>query len=402
MQISNRLNMQDEFDFEVVNIYLKQARLAAYFAFALILYLVITFYQVVETKSIVIWALPISLIYAYGFYASLAYTKDLPSYQISFFINRQHFLDFLAGLAWGSALLLLLDAPHPTIYDSRLLAALGVVIAFAASIMSASLRGLTLFLAAISFLAALHLLSNFEYYQWWFFALIGIVIASLLFAKLNNKYILEDVENKLLNSGYIDELRTLNDKIETTNQDFIKRNVELQDMQKQLQLLAARDGLTGLYNRRHILERIEEKLPEISRHQLNFCLVMMDIDHFKNVNDEFGHGAGDEVLRTTAQILAQQLRQGDMVARYGGEEFLMLLPMTELSSATLLVERLRAGIEKQTYQFEGTTISVTASFGITQHAPQDSADKMIDRADKALYQAKLAGRNCVKVISKPE
>ena len=128
----------------------------------------------------------------------------------------------------------------------------------------------------------------------------------------------------------------------------------------------------------------------------------MDVDHFKSVNDEFGHVAGDDVLRTTGHILTRELRQGDIVARYGGEEFLMLLPMTELSSAEMLVERLRSTIEKQTYTFEGKRVSITASFGITQYAQQDTADRMIDRADKALYQAKLAGRNRVVSIAKPE
>jgi diguanylate cyclase (GGDEF)-like protein len=263
-------------------------------------------------------------------------------------------------------------------------------------------RGLVGFVASVSFLAAIHFLSNFDYFQWWFFALIGLVTSCLYFGWMSNKYILGLVENRLLNQTYIDELRTLNEKIETNNQDFIKRNVELQDMQKRLQMLASHDELTGLFNRRYVLERIEEKLPQIKRHQLNFCIMIMDVDHFKNVNDEYGHAAGDDVLRTTAEILTRELRQDDIVARYGGEEFLMLLPMTELSSAEMLVERLRSTIEKQTYLFEGVRISVTASFGITQYALNDTADKMIDRADKALYQAKLAGRNCVKVIAKPD
>jgi diguanylate cyclase (GGDEF)-like protein len=402
MQNSNQRDMQDAIDYEMVNTYLEQSRISVYSAFLLVTYLAVSFYHISATKNIILWVMGVYSVDAYIVYTSFQFKQDLPSYQISFFRKRQHFLHILAGLAWGSTFLLLLDAKHPLPTDYRLAAVIGVVIAFSASTMSASVRGLVGFVASVSFLSAIHFLSNFDYFQWWFFALIGLVTSCLFFGWMSNKYILGLVENRLLNQTYIDELRTLNDKIETNNQDFIKRNVELQDMQKRLQMLASHDELTGLFNRRYVLERIEEKLPQIKRHQLNFCIMIMDVDHFKNVNDEYGHAAGDDVLRTTAEILTRELRQDDIVARYGGEEFLMLLPMTELSSAEMLVERLRSTIEKQSYIFEGIRISVTASFGITQYALNDTADKMIDRADKALYQAKLAGRNCVKVIAKPD
>ncbi len=402
MQNSGQQEMQDAIDFEMVSTYLQQSRVSVYCAYMLVLFLAFSFYHVAETKNIMIWVLAISVLYAYIVYTSFQFKGDLPAYRIGFFRNRQHFLHVLAGLVWGSAYIFLLDAHHPQPTDFRLAAALGIVIAFAASTMPASFRGLVGFVISISFLTALHFLANFDYFKWWFFGLIGLVAASLFFGWKTNKYILGQIENHLLNATYIDELRMLNDKVEANNQDFVKRNVELQDMQKRLQMLATHDELTGLHNRRYVLERIAEKLPEIRRHQLHFCLMLMDVDHFKSVNDEFGHAAGDDVLRVIAQVLTRELRQGDIVARYGGEEFLMLLPMTELGSAESLVERLRGTIEKQTYIFEGTKISVTASFGLTQYALNDSADKMIDRADKALYQAKLAGRNCIKVIATPE
>ena len=401
MQVANADVMQDEIDYEMVSTYLQQSRMAVYSAFSLVLFLAFSFYQLADTKKIIIWVLIVFSIDAYIVFTSFQLKRSLPAYQITFFKNRQHFLHILAGFAWGSAFIFLLDAKHPQPDDYRVAAVIGVVIAFSASTMSASVRGLAGFVASISFLTALHFLSNFEYFRWWFFGLIGLVVSCLFFGWMTNKYILGQIENRLLNASYIDELKTLNDKVEATNKDFIKRNVELQDMQKRLQMLASNDELTGLYNRRYVLERIEEKLPEIRRHQLNFCVVIMDVDHFKNVNDGFGHLAGDDVLRTIAHILTRELRQGDIVARYGGEEFLMLLPMTELTSAELLVERLRKAIAEQAYRFDGESITVTCSFGITHYFVEDTADKMIDRADKALYQAKLAGRNCIKVIAKP-
>ncbi len=402
MQRADTKNMQDEIDFEMMNINLQQSRVASCTNVMLAIFVALSFYNSVATKNIVIWLSIIFAINAYGYYTSLHFTPNLPMYQVGFFRDRRYLLYVLSGLSWGSVFYFLLDKGHTEALDFRLIAVVGCVIAFAASAISASYRGLVYFVGAASLMSTWHFLQHIDFILWWFFALLGIVSASLFYGKKDYDFVLSLVENRLLNASYIDELHLLNDKIETNNQDFVKRNVELQHMQKRLQLLASHDELTGLHNRRYVLERIEEKLPEIRRHQLNFCLTMMDVDHFKSVNDEFGHAAGDDVLRETSQILTRELRQGDIVARYGGEEFLMLLPMTELSSAEMLVERLRGAIEKKTYTFEGTKISVTASFGLTQYAQDDTADKMIDRADKALYQAKLAGRNCVKVVVKPE
>jgi diguanylate cyclase (GGDEF)-like protein len=206
---------------------------------------------------------------------------------------------------------------------------------------------------------------------------------------------LGQVESRLLNDDYVDQLRALQEKIEKTNEDFVKRNLELQNIQAQLEMLAAHDVLTGLYNRRYILERIEEKLPEIKRHHLDCCFVIMDIDYFKDINDHYGHIAGDDVLKAVSQLLSNGIRQGDIVARYGGEEFLIFLPMTELESAHILVERLRQTLEQFVHKIDNETVIVTASFGIAQHEVNDSADRTIARADKALYRAKEAGRNCI-------
>jgi diguanylate cyclase (GGDEF)-like protein len=121
----------------------------------------------------------------------------------------------------------------------------------------------------------------------------------------------------------------------------------------------------------------------------------MDIDYFKDVNDNYGHVAGDDVLKAVSQMLTNGVRQGDIVARYGGEEFLIYLPMTELESAKVLVERLRVTLEQYAHVIDNEKVTVTASFGIAQHEVNDSADRTIARADKALYQAKESGRNCI-------
>jgi diguanylate cyclase (GGDEF)-like protein len=395
MQTYNKLSMQDAIDFELLNIYLQQSRIAVYCTFVLALYLAASFYQIADAKNIVVWIMIIFSINSYMVYTSFQFSQDMPAYKISFFKQRQHFLHVLSGLAWGSAFFLLVDSSSIQSGDYRVAVVLAIIIAISSSSKAASLKGLAGFVIATSCLAGWYFFSHFSLFGWWLFGLLGLVCVSLIFGWMTNQYILSKVEQQILNAGYVEELRALHEKVEKTNEDFVKRNLELQDIQEQLKMLAAHDVLTGLYNRRYILERIEEKLPEIRRHQLDCCFVVMDIDYFKDVNDNYGHVAGDDVLKAVSQILVNGIRQGDIVARYGGEEFLIFLPMTELESAQVLVERLRFALEKHVHLIENEKVTVTASFGIAQHDVNDSADRTIARADKALYQAKLAGRNCI-------
>jgi diguanylate cyclase (GGDEF)-like protein len=395
MQAMNKLSMQDAVNFEVLNIYLQQSRVAVYCTFVLAVYLAASFYQIADAKNIIIWILLVFSVNFYVVYSSFQFSHDMPAYKIGFFLQRQNFLHVLSGLAWGSAFFILVDASSVASGDYRVAVVLAIIIAISSSSKAASLKGLVGFVFAASGLAGWYFFSHFDLFSWWLFGLIGLVCVSLLFGWMTNQYILSKVEHQILNAGYVDELRALHEKIEKTNEDFVKRNLELQDIQEQLKMLAAHDVLTGLYNRRYILERIEEKLPEIRRHQLDCCFVVMDIDYFKDVNDNYGHLAGDDVLKAVSQILVNGVRQGDIVARYGGEEFLIFLPMTELESAQVLVERLRFALETHIHVIENEKVTVTASFGIAQHDVNDSADKTIARADKALYQAKLAGRNCI-------
>lgn len=400
MMRPNTFTMQDEIDYELLETYLYQSRTAVYCSLGLASYLAISFYHIAPIHLILMWLGIFFVVNLSILYTSLQLNRDIPAYRINFFKKRQHFLHVMAGLSWGSAFIFLLDSTSPQTNDFRVACVIGIVMAFSASTKSASMRGMAGFIVSVSLLAAWHFLAHFDLFGWWFFGLIGLAIVSLFFGWMTHQYILGRIENKVRSEVYLEELKALNDKIQQANQDFIKRNLELQDMQKQLQVLATRDALTGLYNRRYILERIEEKLPEVKRHRLDCCFVMMDIDHFKQVNDHFGHSVGDDVLRAVAKILLKELRQEDILARYGGEEFLIFLPMTDITSAQLLVERLRYALSAYDFQANHENFSMTASFGITHHNVQHSIDKTIDIADKALYQAKRAGRNCVVVLPK--
>jgi len=162
---------------------------------------------------------------------------------------------------------------------------------------------------------------------------------------------------------------------------------------------ARTDALTGLANRRHFDEQLRRVIAETDRFGGSCSLVMIDLDHFKNVNDVSGHEAGDAVLKHVAETLRAGVRTVDLCARYGGEELALLLPQTPDSGAAELAERLRAAIESRGVSYGGARIRVTASFGVaTYPLPVAHADWLVAAADKALYQAKSAGRNCVRSI----
>lgn len=156
------------------------------------------------------------------------------------------------------------------------------------------------------------------------------------------------------------------------------------------------DHLTGAWNRSSLLRRITEEYERRAREGGSSCLCMMDLDHFKNVNDVYGHAAGDEVLRAAVDIVKRRLRTYDSVFRYGGEEFLLCLPNIGLDEAVAAVERLRQDIETAEIRLANdTVVRVTASFGIAQLCSQSSIEQSIEMADHALFCAKARGRNNV-------
>lgn len=158
-----------------------------------------------------------------------------------------------------------------------------------------------------------------------------------------------------------------------------------------------RDGLTGIYNRRFLEEAIAKEFNRARRYGGTLSVAMLDIDHFKLINDTHGHLAGDEVLRSTAKHLENMGRSTDTLGRYGGEEFAVLLPETTIDGALTCAERVIASIENATISYGKTSIRVTISVGIAQfHSDMIRYEELIKEADDALYEAKNAGRNCVR------
>ena len=176
--------------------------------------------------------------------------------------------------------------------------------------------------------------------------------------------------------------------------------VELQAANAKLRELAFRDGLTGLYNYRYFQELMDRELSRAVRYQLPLSLMFFDIDHFKIVNDTYGHPAGDEALCSLAKLVKTTMRTSDIFVRYGGEEFAVVLPMTAQAGCMVFAERLRRRIEDMEMVIGGIVIKITISIGVTTHEPRmRSMDKsqMIMAADSAMYQAKQNGRNRVVV-----
>jgi diguanylate cyclase (GGDEF)-like protein len=172
---------------------------------------------------------------------------------------------------------------------------------------------------------------------------------------------------------------------------------ELNSINKSLQILATMDSLTGVFNRRTILESLEKELHRSRRYKNVFGIIIMDIDFFKIINDTYGHQTGDKVLRSVCDNIGANIRVNDVIGRYGGEEFLIIMPETDTNHAAKAAEKLRWAIESKPVLPENTQVKVTASFGVSSYRQNDDTKIIITRIDNALYESKKNGRNCVTV-----
>jgi two-component system cell cycle response regulator len=159
--------------------------------------------------------------------------------------------------------------------------------------------------------------------------------------------------------------------------------------------MAITDGLTNLSNRKQLDNLLSEEIPRAQRHGRDLALLMFDIDHFKTINDTYGHLTGDSVLRGLSSILQKRLRPNDKLGRYGGEEFCAILPETSLPSAARIAEELRAMVAAHSFNAEGKEIRVTVSIGAACLIPNMTTEQLYKGADEKLYQAKRTGRNKV-------
>jgi diguanylate cyclase (GGDEF)-like protein len=195
-----------------------------------------------------------------------------------------------------------------------------------------------------------------------------------------------------------DKYRELEDRMISLQRE----NLDLTVKNRTLNEVSSRDTLTGLYNRWYVIEKIDSEINRALRHGSPMALLMIDIDHFKSVNDTYGHVIGDQVLQWVGQTLKDSCRVYDVPGRYGGEEFCVVLPETRVSNTTVVAERIRQRLMTTPMTIGDEALSVTASFGIAgiDCTPEDgvlSPAALIDRADRALYSAKHLGRNRIEL-----
>jgi diguanylate cyclase (GGDEF)-like protein len=209
------------------------------------------------------------------------------------------------------------------------------------------------------------------------------------------------IENTLLhekNRQSEEALEKARDEVETKVKE---RTHELMEANRKLNELSVTDGLTGLYNHRYFVRALEAEYKRAIRYKRSLALLLLDIDHFKNVNDTYGHPCGDLVLKEIAALLKGCLRSADVAARYGGDEIAVILPETSESKASEVAEKLRRQLEKSSFEWEGNSFSLTCSIGVAA-VPETHINhwnELLCSADKSLYRAKGKGRNHVMAFN---
>jgi diguanylate cyclase (GGDEF)-like protein len=189
------------------------------------------------------------------------------------------------------------------------------------------------------------------------------------------------------------EQKKTEEMLKQNNENIARLNNELVKMNNILENKSVKDSLTNLFNHQYMNEILEAKLQEITKTKENLCLMMLDIDHFKQVNDRFGHLFGDKVLVTVTELIRSNTRSYDYVGRYGGEEFIAVLPNTDLQEAFIIAENIRKSIQDFDYSID--SLKVTISIGVVQYSGE-MPHVLINKADMLLYKAKNLGRNRVE------
>jgi len=213
--------------------------------------------------------------------------------------------------------------------------------------------------------------------------------------EIDGRYVIFAHTVRLTDNELVATLSRLTDELTDLTRELNKKNRELAAANETITRLMMTDPLTGLANRRQLSEMMDRELSLARRSGRPLAALMADIDHFKSINDTYGHDMGDKVLKQVAQILRDTCRKEDIVARYGGEEFLVILPDSGAGAAADCAERMRKAVAGAS--FTGIDRPVTASFGATVLTPADTEDDFLKRADAALYEAKAGGRNRVVV-----
>lgn len=311
--------------------------------------------------------------------------------------RRQIVANGLAGLAWGSSVWFLRVDDHFVLHLLNLTVLVGVA-ALCVTIMSPFRSAVLLF--AVGILApplVQDVLIPGPYRIETAAGLAILFVLTLHYGRVLRRQLIEGLESEQRSHALVEQLSQVRAELSFSNGELGSRNAELAATLERVKELATRDELTGAFNRRYIVDQLERQLAAKVRHSTVASVAMFDLDHFKKINDRYGHPVGDQALRETVRVIAAELREGDILARFGGEEFLVLLPMTGLEAARLLAERLRQALASVVLIAGSEEVFLRASFGVAELSTAETVAGWLARADGALYQAKERGRDCVVV-----
>ena len=301
----------------------------------------------------------------------------------------------LLGLIWGASVWFLWDKSQFLIYVINLTLLVGVsgitMVVLAPLRWAGWLFSLGMTLPVLLQIGAANNPLGLEITLGW----LVMVLAQARYASELRRELTQQIDASERNGALAGMLSEAGDKLQRVNAQLAVKNTELEHAMERLNHLVTVDHLTGARTRRYVFEQMERQASSKARHGTPLSVIMLDLDHFKSVNDRFGHPVGDRALQAVALAITGQLRDGDILARVGGEEFLVLLPMTGLAAAMQLAERLRQTLAATTIS-EGThQIALPASFGVAELQEGEDLNAWYQRLDATLYRAKSRGRNAL-------
>ena len=305
----------------------------------------------------------------------------------------------LLGLVWGSATWFVWAPKQFLLYVTTLCVLVGV--SFICMVVMAPVRrALVPFAVGLLILPVLQLvfIDNPVGRE------IGVGWAVMLAVQLHysrelRQELIRQIDSSVRNVLLAQRLTEVGRELTQANAEKEARNTELNAAMEQLNQLLTFDQLTGAYSRRYLMEELDRQVALRNRYGAPVSLIMLDLDHFKAINDQHGHAVGDRALREAARHAKAQLRDGDLFGRVGGEEFLVLLPMTDGQAASVLAERLRGALERARLEEAEQMIRIPASLGVAELRPQEDVASWLRRVDAALYEAKSTGRNRVVIAA---
>lgn len=206
-------------------------------------------------------------------------------------------------------------------------------------------------------------------------------------------YYLIGEERQVEDKEVLEKISLLNNALSNKSRKLAKKNKKLEKANERIEKLSKTDVLTGLANRRHFMDYFEKMISQAQRHSNPISLVMIDLDKFKDINDTYGHQAGDDVLSALGSLLSRETRKEDLAGRIGGEEFAVILTQTDIEKADNYAERIRKEINQ--LEIDSVPAEITASLGVSEIKDGDDSESLLKRADAALYEAKENGRNRV-------